>query len=45
VRFNRSKKTWWTAVKQQALAMSAKYETGFEQHRKPTRRDEFLETD
>ena len=31
-------------MKQQALAMAAKYETGFEQHRRPTRRDEFLDT-
>lgn len=31
-------------MKQQTLAMAAKYETGFEQHRRPTRRDEFLDT-
>jgi transposase, IS5 family len=31
-------------MKQQTLAMAAKYETGFEQRRRPTRRDEFLDT-
>ena len=31
-------------MKQQTVAMAAKYETGFEQHRRPTRRDEFLDT-
>ncbi len=31
-------------MKQPILAMVAKYETGFEQHRRPTRRDEFLGT-
>lgn len=31
-------------MKQQTLAMAAKPETGFEQHRRPTRRDEFLDT-
>jgi IS5 family transposase len=31
-------------MKQQTLAMAANYETGFEQHRRPTRRDEFLDT-
>ena len=31
-------------MKQQTLAMAAKYEAGFEQHRRPTRRDEFLDT-
>ena len=30
-------------MKQQTLAMAAKNETGFEQRRKPTRRDEFLD--
>ncbi len=32
------------AMKQNTLAMAAKHETGFEQHRRPTRRDEFLNT-
>lgn len=31
-------------MRQQTLAMAAKHETGFEQHRRPTRRDEFLDT-
>ena len=31
-------------MKQQTLAMAAHHETGFEQHRRPTRRDEFLDT-
>lgn len=31
-------------MKQQALAMAADQESGFEQYRKPTRRDEFLRT-
>jgi len=31
-------------MKQQTLAMTAEHETGFEQHRRPTRRDEFLDT-
>jgi transposase, IS5 family len=31
-------------MKQQTLAMAANHETGFEQHRRPTRRDEFLDT-
>lgn len=31
-------------MKQQTLAMAAKRPTGFEQHRRPTRRDEFLGT-
>src|SRR4030066_391393 len=31
-------------MKQQTLAMAAEHETGFEQHRRPTRRDEFLDT-
>ncbi|MFZ1765843.1 MAG: IS5 family transposase [Candidatus Nitrotoga sp.] len=31
-------------MKQQTLAMAGKYETGFEQQRRPTRRDEFLDT-
>lgn len=30
-------------MKQQTLAMAAEHETGFEQHRRPTRRDEFLD--
>ena len=31
-------------MKQQTLAMAADQESGYEQHRKPTRRDEFLKT-
>lgn len=31
-------------MKQQTLAMAADAQSGFEQHRKPTRRDEFLKT-
>lgn len=31
-------------MKQQTLAMAADAQLGFEQHRKPTRRDEFLKT-
>jgi IS5 family transposase len=31
-------------MKQQTLAMAADLESGFEQHRKPTRREEFLKT-
>jgi len=31
-------------MKQQTLAMAADSESGYEQHRKPTRRDEFLKT-
>ena len=31
-------------MKQQTLAMAAKYETGFKQHLRPTWRDEFLDT-
>ena len=31
-------------MKQQTLAMAADLESGYEQHRKPTRRDEFLKT-
>ena len=31
-------------MKQQTLAMAADTQSGFEQHRKPTRRDEFLKT-
>ena len=31
-------------MKQQTLAMATNHETGFEQHRRPTRRDEFLDT-
>ena len=34
---------YW-AMKQQTLAMAADAQLGFEQHRKPTRRDEFLKT-
>ncbi|MFP5459928.1 MAG: IS5/IS1182 family transposase, partial [Bacteriovoracia bacterium] len=31
-------------MKQQTLAMAADSESGYEQYRKPTRRDEFLKT-
>ncbi len=31
-------------MKQQTLAMAAKYETGVEQHCRPTRHDELLDT-
>ena len=31
-------------MKQQTLAMAADHETGFEQHRRPARREEFLDT-
>ena len=31
-------------MKQQTLAMAADAQSGFEQHRRPTRRDEFLKT-
>ena len=31
-------------MKQQTLAVAEKHATGFEQHRRPTRRDEFLDT-
>lgn len=31
-------------MKQQTLAMAENHKTGFEQHRRPTRRDEFLDT-
>jgi len=31
-------------MKQKTLAMAANNATGFEQHRRPTRRDEFLDT-
>ena len=35
---------WDTEMKQQTVAMAADQESGFEQHRRQTRRDEFLGT-